>query len=128
VLQLGHVLFGSPFLREIPGQHELGFEHGPGCLNPAIQGGRHPAVHGMKHLPLHLNHHLSGVLLVPMSVQLLGHAAELDQEIAGQILRLDLAALLPPQPQQRRLVVAYDGPGIRTANEGAALMYENASL
>jgi len=82
VLQLGHVLFRSRFLREIPRQHELGLEHGPGCLNPAIQGGRHPAVHGMKHLPLHLNHHLSGVLLVPMSVQLLGYGAELDQKVA----------------------------------------------
>ena len=46
---------------------------------------------------------------------------ELDDQVAGQVLRLDLAALLPPQPQQGRLVVAHDDPGVRAADEAAPI-------
>ena len=48
--------------------------------------------------------------------------AKLDDEIAGQVLRLDLAALFPPQPHQSRLVIAHDDPGVRAADEVAAVM------
>src|SRR6516162_1635243 len=75
----------------------------------------------MKHLSLYLGNDLAGVPLVPVPVQELGHAAKLDQEVAGQVLRLGLAALLPPQPQQRRLVVAHDDPGIGATDEAAAI-------
>jgi hypothetical protein len=44
----------------------------------------------------------------------------LNQQVAGQILRLDLAALFPPKPQQRRIVVSHDDPGVRTPDERAA--------
>jgi hypothetical protein len=83
VLELRHMLFGGGFFRKIPGQHELGLEYGPRGLNPAVQGRRHPAVYRVKHLPLHLGDDLPGVLLVPVPVQLLGHAAELNQQVAG---------------------------------------------
>ena len=42
VLQLRHVLFGGGFLRERPGQHELGFEHRAAGFDQAIQRRRHP--------------------------------------------------------------------------------------
>ena len=38
VLQLRHVLLGRRFLRERPGQHELGLEHRPGALDHPVQG------------------------------------------------------------------------------------------
>jgi hypothetical protein len=123
VLQLGHVFCRGRFLRETPRQHELGFEHRPGRHDPAVERGSHPAVDGVEHLPLHLGDDLSGVLLVPVPVQMLGHAAELDQEVAGQVLRLGLAALLPPQPEQCRLVVPHDDPGIRATDESTAVPF-----
>jgi len=52
-------------------------------------------VDGVKNLPLHLGNDLPGVLLVPVPVQLLGHGAKLNQEVAGQVLGIDLAAPFP---------------------------------
>ena len=40
--------------------------------------------------------------LVPAPVELLGGETELDDEIAGQVLRLNFAAFFPPQPQSGR--------------------------
>ena len=37
---------------------------------------------------------------IPLPVERLGHDAELDDKVAGEILRLDLAAFLAPQPKQ----------------------------
>ena len=64
----------------------------------------------------------SGIALVPGSVERLGGDAELDDEIVAQILRLGLAALFLPQPDQRRLVSAHDDPGVRAADEVAAVL------
>ena len=75
----------------------------------------------MEHLPLHLGDDLAGIALVPVPVEVLGHGAELDDQVAGQVLGLDLAALLPPEPEQGGLVVAHDDPGVRAADEGAAV-------
>jgi hypothetical protein len=41
----------------------------------------------------------------------------LDDEIAGQVLRLDLAPLFSPQPDKGGLIVAHDDPGVRAADE-----------
>ena len=60
---------------------------------------------GMPDLPLDVRDDLTGIGLVPAPVELLGDQAELDDEVAGQVLWLDLAALFPPQPQQGGLVV-----------------------
>ena len=43
---------------------------------------------------------LPGIAFVPMAVEGLGHKAELDDEVAGQVLRLGLAPFLPPQADQ----------------------------
>src|SRR5690349_1171743 len=39
VLQLRHIFLSRRFFRERPGQHEFGFEHRPGGLDAAIEGG-----------------------------------------------------------------------------------------
>ena len=63
-----------------------------------------------------------GIGLVPAPVKLLGGEAELHDQIAGQVLRLDLAALFPPQPQQGGLVIAHDDPGVGAADKAAATL------
>ena len=78
-------------------------------------------LHRVAHMPLHLRDHLAGIALIPEPIEVLGHGPELDHQIARQVLRLDLAALLAPQPQQRRLIVAHDDPGVRAADEGATI-------
>ena len=62
----------------------------------------------MSNVRLHVRNDLPGIGLVPAAVQLLGNGAELDNEVAGEILRLGLAAFLAPKPEQRRLVVAHE--------------------
>ena len=122
VLQLGHMLFRGGFLRERPGQHELGLEHRTRALDHAVERCRHPALDRMKDLPLHVGDDLAGIALVPVPVEVLGHGAELDDQVGGQVLGLDFAAFFPPEPEQGGLVIAHDDPGVRAADEGAAIL------
>ena len=122
VLELRHVLFRSAVLREIPGQHELGFEHRPGLPNPAVERGAHPVVDGMADPSLHILDCITRAALIPGSVELLGNAAELDDKVLAEVLRFDLASLLPPEPEKPCLVVAHDDPGVRTAYELTAFV------
>jgi hypothetical protein len=70
---------------------------------------------------LYISKHLAGIDLIPAPVQLLGREAELHNEIAREVLRFDFASFLPPQPQQGSLIIAHDDPGIRPADEIAAI-------
>src|SRR5262249_33917305 len=65
--------------------------------------------------------HLSGISFIPAPIEVLGGYSELNHKIAGQVFRLNLSALFPPQPIQRLFVIAHDDPGIRTADETAAI-------
>ncbi len=57
------------------------------------------------------------VALVPGSVEALGGGPELDNEVAGQVLRLGLATLLAPLPHQSDFIIAHDNAGVRAADE-----------
>ena len=103
MLQLGHVFFGRPFLRERPGQHEFGFEHGAAGIDQAVQGCGHPRADGMLNPALHVLDRLTGVALVPAPVEVLGDGAELNDQVVGEVLRLELAAFLAPEAEQLRL-------------------------
>ena len=70
-------------------------------------------------MPLDIGDYLPRIGLVPTPVKVFGDDPELDDEVARQVLRLDLAAFFPPQPQQGGLVIAHDDPGVRAANEVA---------
>jgi hypothetical protein len=59
---------------------------------------------------------LAGIGLVPPPIK------ELDDEIAGKVLRVDLAPLFLPQPYQGGLVIAHYYPGVRAADELAPFM------
>ena len=74
-------------------------------LDPALDVGDAPA----------------GIALVPGAVELLGRAAELHNEVAGQVLRLGFAAFLAPKADQGGFIAAHDDPGVRAADECAAI-------
>src|SRR5690349_5914004 len=97
MLQLRHIFLGRGFLRERPGQHELGLEHRLTALDPAIQRRPHPAQHRMTDSLLNVRDHLPGIGLVPATIKVLRSEPELDNKIAGQLLRLYLATLLAPE-------------------------------
>src|SRR4029450_10350621 len=63
----------------------------------------------------------TGVALVPGSVEALGGGPELDNEVAGQVLRLGLATLLAPELDQGRFVIAHDDSGVRATDEGTTI-------
>jgi hypothetical protein len=71
---------------------------------------------------LHVGDNLPGLGLVPAPVQILCRQPELDRQIPGQILRLDLTAFLPPKPQQRNLIITHDDPGVGATDDAAAVM------
>src|ERR1700722_6387229 len=75
----------------------------------------------MEDLPLHLGYFLTRMALIPMPVEVLGDDAELDDQVAGQVLGLDLAALFLPQPHKGRLIVAHDDPGVGAADKRLAI-------
>src|SRR5262249_11328582 len=64
---------------------------------------------------------LPAVALVPISVERFGRDSQLGDKIAGQVLRLDLAALLPPQTQEGGFAAANNDPGVGAANEAQAI-------
>ena len=53
----------------------------------------------------------------PAPVQVFGSRPELDHKVARQVLRIELAALFPPKPEKRILIIAHDNSGVRAANE-----------
>ena len=55
-------------------------------------------------------------------IERLGHDPELNDQVCGQVLGLDLAALFPPEAEQGGLVVAHDDPGVGAADEIAAFI------
>ena len=73
----------------------------------------------MAHSLLNIDDHLTGTGFIPAAIEVFGGEAKLDDEIAGQIFGLDLSPLLPPEPDQRLLIIAHDDPGIRAADEVA---------
>jgi len=62
----------------------------------------------MTDLLLDVGDHLPGIGLVPAAIELLGGKSELNHEIAGEVLRLNFPAFLPPQPDQRLFVIAHN--------------------
>jgi hypothetical protein len=55
---------------------------------------------------------MASVLLVPKPIQLLRHGAKLNDEVAGQILGLDVATFFLPKPVKLFSVIAHDDSGV----------------
>ena len=64
---------------------------------------------------------LTRITLVPGSVEVLRGRPELHDEVAGKVLRPDLAALLLPESDEGGLVVAHDDAGIGASDEEATI-------
>ena len=79
----------------------------------------------MPHPTLHVADLPAGIALVPGAIEVLGCRPELHDEVAGQVLRLGLAAFLAPQADQGGFIAAHDDPGVRAADEvpAARLMF-----
>jgi DNA-binding XRE family transcriptional regulator len=61
------------------------------------------------------------IAFVPVPVEVLGrNGPELDDEVAREILRIDLAPFFAPHAEQCRLVIAHDDPGIGAPYKWAA--------
>jgi hypothetical protein len=75
----------------------------------------------MRQLVLNAFDGLPGIALVPMPVEGFSHDAELDNEVAREVLWLDLAPFLPPEAEEGGLIIAHDDPGVRAADEEAAV-------
>ena len=60
---------------------------------------------------------LTGRGLKPFSIQLLSRVSELNDQIAIQILRLDLTSFLLPKPDQRSFVNAHNDFQRRTRQQ-----------
>ena len=56
-----------------------------------------------------------------MAVEGFGGHPELDDKVAEEVLGLELTPFLAPEAQQGRLVIAYDDPSVRAANETAPI-------
>ena len=68
---------------------------------------------------LHAFNGLPGIALVPMPVESLSRQPELDDEVAGKVLRLDFPPLLSPQTNEGRFFSAHYHPGIRSPDKAA---------
>jgi hypothetical protein len=112
MLELGHVLLGRRFLRKRPGQHEFGLENRPGRLDPAVQGDAQPSERRVPKVPLDVRDYLTCIRLIPTTIKILCREAELDDKVAGEILRLGLASFFSPKAQKSRLVLTHDDPGV----------------
>ena len=95
----------AAFLGKRPRQHELGLEDGAGRLNHPVKCRRHPPDHRVVHPPLDVFDRLSGISFKPSPIEALGHDPKLDDEVARQVVRLDLTALFLPKMEKRSLVV-----------------------
>ncbi len=76
----------------------------------------------MVHPPLNVLDGLSGIAFEPLAIERLGGEPKLDDQVAGEVQRLDLAALFLPEVQQGNFVIAHDDAGIRAADEVTAAL------
>ena len=74
----------------------------------------------MPHAMLHVVRPSGRNCVRTKAVEVLGRTAELDDEIAGEVLRLGLAPFLAPQADQGGFIAAHDDPGVRAAYKGTS--------
>ena len=75
----------------------------------------------MKYPPLYVLNGISGVALIPASVEVFCGSAELDDQDAGQVLRFTSPRFSRHSPDQGRLVVTHDYSGVRAAYKGTSI-------
>jgi hypothetical protein len=81
---------------ERPRQHEFGLEDGAAAFDPPVESRGHPANDRMPNPPLDIGDDLPATGFVPAPIEVLGDRTKLDDEVAREVFRLNLAALLAP--------------------------------
>jgi hypothetical protein len=66
---------------------------------------------------------LPGIAFEPMPVEGFSHQPELDDEVAGQVLRLGLPPFLAPQADEGGFIGAHDDAGVRAADESPTVPF-----
>src|SRR5262249_25469004 len=109
-------------MKRRPRQHEFGFKKWSRSIDESVEGWRHSVNSRMPDPALDVGDVPDGVALVPRAIELFGGGPELNDEVAGQVLRLNLAPFLLPEADKGRFVIAHDDPGVGAADEGAATL------
>jgi len=60
---------------------------------------------------------LARVSLEPLPIERLCHDPELNDEVRGQVLGLNLASFLSPETDESCLIITHNDPGVRASNE-----------
>jgi hypothetical protein len=97
VLELRHVLFSGASSEKAQGSMNLASNTASVLSTTPSRVAAIQNRTGWPHPALYVLEHFAGVRLEPAPVQGLSRDAELDNEILGQVHRLDLAALLLPK-------------------------------
>jgi hypothetical protein len=58
---------------------------------------------------------LAGITFVPMPIESLRCHPELDKEVAGEVLRLEVPPLFPPESKQGGFVIPHNDAGVGAA-------------
>src|SRR5664279_2124481 len=115
------MLFRGGLFRERPRQHEFGLEHRLRLFDQAIEGGGHPRNGWMRNALLHRSQPVTGVALIPMPVELLGDEAQLDDQLARKVRRLDFTALFAPKAEESGFVAPHNDPSVGAADKAAPI-------
>src|ERR1035437_7702029 len=59
---------------------------------------------------------MAGVAFIPVPIELLGDEAQLDDQLAREVCRLDFAALFAPKAEQGGFVAPHNDPGVGAAD------------
>jgi hypothetical protein len=105
---------------KVQGSNELGLEHLATGVQHPVKCCGHPFVDRVSEVLLDVSDGAASIAFVPAPIQVLRDDPKLDEQISGQVLRLKLAALFAPKPNERGLIIAHDNAGVRTANKGGA--------
>jgi hypothetical protein len=74
----------------------------------------------MAELPLDIRDDVTAIGLIPAPVKVFGREAELNDEIAGEVLGFDLAPFFLPWADESRFILTHDDPGVRTSYKVAS--------
>lgn len=121
MLQQRHVEVGQYRLGEMPGRQKARMEDRTRIPDTAANVSSHPLVDRMSDRPLDTLDGVATLALVQPSIEVLGDAAELDDQIVAEVQRKSLSALFAPEPDQLVPIFPHDDPGVGSAYEAAAI-------
>ena len=77
--------------------------------------------------PLDIPDHQASVGFIPAPVQVLCYAAQLDDEVAREVLGFDFSAFLLPEAEKGRFIATHDHSRIGAADKRASVVSRKIS-